>query len=42
MNERKKAALAAIDEKAALYTALSDAIWDSPELSLKEYKAAAL
>ena len=42
MNEQKKAALAAVEENAAVFTALSDRIWDEPELSLKEHKAAAL
>ena len=42
MNEIKKAALHAIDAHADIYTAISDAIWDEPELSLKEFKAAAL
>ena len=42
MNEQKQAALAAIDEQSAVFTALSDQIWDKPELSLKEHGAAAL
>lgn len=42
MKEQKRAALAAIDENSAVFTALSDQIWEHPELSLKEYKAAAL
>ena len=42
MNEMKKAALACIDENAALYEAVADRVWDNPELSLKEFKAAAL
>ncbi len=42
MNERKRAALAAIDEQSAVFTALSDEIWENPELSLKEHRAAAL
>ncbi len=42
MNEMKKAALALIDEDAALYEHIADRIWENPELSLKEYKAAAL
>ncbi|MBQ6465667.1 MAG: amidohydrolase [Oscillospiraceae bacterium] len=42
MDEQKRAALAAIDENGAVFTALSDRIWESPELSLKEHKAAAL
>jgi aminobenzoyl-glutamate utilization protein B len=42
MNEQKKSALALIDETADFYTGLSDRIWEEPELSLKEFKAAAL
>ena len=42
MNEMKKAALAAIEENAALYESIADQIWENPELSLKEYKAAVL
>ncbi len=42
MNENKQKALAFIDETAEIYESVSDRIWDSPELSLKEYKAAAL
>ncbi len=42
MNEKKKAALARIDKDAALYEKLADTIWENPELSLKEFKAAAL
>ena len=42
MNDEKRSALAHVDETAALYTALSDEIWENPELSLKEYKATAL
>ncbi|MBR0040490.1 MAG: amidohydrolase [Oscillospiraceae bacterium] len=42
MNKTKKAALAFVDETAGVYTALADQIWESPELSLKEYKASAL
>ena len=42
MNEIKKAALHTIDAHANTFTAISDAIWDEPELSLKEFKAAAL
>ena len=42
MNEIKKTALHTIDAHADIYTAISDAIWDEPELSLKEFKAAAL
>ena len=42
MNEQAKAALHTIDEKAAYFTAISDAVWDDPELALKEFHAAAL
>ena len=42
MNERKKSALETIDKDAALYEELADRIWENPELSLKEYKAASL
>lgn len=42
MNKQAKAALHTIDEKAAYFTAISDAVWDDPELSLKEFHAAAL
>ena len=42
MNEMKKAALAFVDEHAALFESISDEIWENPELSLTEYKAAAL
>ena len=42
MDLDKQAALAAIEEQSAVFTALSDAIWDAPELSLKEVRAAAL
>lgn len=42
MNEQAKAALHTIDEKAVYFTAISDAVWDDPELSLKEFHAAAL
>lgn len=42
MNEIKKAALHTINAHANTFTAISDAIWDEPELSLKEFKAAAL
>ena len=42
MNEIKKAALHTIDAHANTFTAISGAIWDEPELSLKEFKAAVL
>ncbi len=38
----KEKALHAIDEHAALFTGISDAIWGYAELSLKEYRCAAL
>ena len=42
MNDAKKAALAAIDEKKELVAAVADAIWDYAELSMQEVKSAAL
>ena len=42
MNELKRAVLAAVDENAALYEKIAEQIWENPELSLKEYKAAEL
>ena len=42
MNEQKKKALASVDENAALYEGIAEQIWETPELSLKEYRAAAL
>ena len=42
MEMKKQAALAAIDEKAGLFTGLSDQIWEYAELSLKEHQSAAL
>ena len=41
MSEKKQAALAAIDEQAAVFQAVADHIWEHPELSLKEHDAAA-
>lgn len=41
-NTNKAAALQAIDEKAPLICKVSDGVWDCAELSLKEYKSAAL
>ncbi len=38
----KQAAAAYIDARAAYYTAIADAIWEKPELSLKERESAAL
>lgn len=42
MNEMKKRALASVDAGAETYIKLSDAIWDKPELSLKEFEATRL
>lgn len=43
MNEElKKAAVESVDSMAGIYTSIADAVWDNPELSLKEFKAAAL
>ena len=42
MNEEKAYALAFIDETAAVYKKIADEIWENPELSLKEFKSAAL
>ncbi len=42
MNGKKAAALAAIDAKKDLITHVSDEIWQFAELSLQEYKSAAL
>ena len=42
MNEQKKKALASVDRNAALYESVAKKVWEAPELSLKEYKAAAL
>ena len=41
MNDAKKAALAAIDEKKELVAEVADAIWDYAELSMQEVKSAA-
>ena len=38
----KKAALASVEENAAMYQQLSDTIWEHPELSLKETASAAV
>lgn len=38
----KNAAIESVDSMADFYTKLSDTIWDNPELSLKEFKSAAL
>ena len=42
MSEQKKAALAAIDTIASRLCAISDSIWDKPELGFQEYHAAQL
>ena len=42
MNEAKKAALAAIDEKKDLIAHVPDEVWDYAELSMQEVKSAAL
>ena len=42
MNEKKASALAFIDETAVVYKKIADEIWENPELSLKEFKSAAL
>lgn len=42
MNEAKEKAIAYIAENAGIFTGVSDAIWEKPELSLKEYEAAKL
>ena len=42
MSELKINAIESIDSMAKLYTDISDKIWDQPELSLKEHKAAEL
>ena len=42
MEKIKEYALGKIDENASLFTEVSDKIWEYAELSLKEYKSAAL
>lgn len=42
MNEKKKAALEAVDKNADVFIDVANRIWDKPELSLKEHHAAAL
>ena len=39
-NELKKKAAASVDADAQFYKELADSIWENPELSLKEFKAA--
>ncbi len=40
MNSFQKNAIKYIDEHAGIFTGVSDAVWDNPELSLKEFKSA--
>ena len=40
--KEKQAAAAYVEKNAAYYEAVADQIWENPELSLKEFKAAAL
>lgn len=42
MNDAKKKALDYIMENAGIFTGVSDRIWETPELSLKEFQAAGL
>ena len=42
MREDKLKALSVIEEHAGLFRAMADEIWENPELSLKEYRAAEL
>lgn len=42
MNSNKKAAIESVDSMAEFYKEIADEIWENPELSLKEYKAAEL
>jgi aminobenzoyl-glutamate utilization protein B len=42
MNEAKRNAMAYITKNAGIFTGVSDAVWENPELSLKEFKAAKL
>ena len=42
MDELKRNALASVDAGAEFYKSIADAIWEQPELSLKEYASAAL
>ena len=42
MEKNKQAVLNLLEEKKSYFTAIADAIWEDPELSLKEYNAAAL
>ena len=42
MKTETKQALSRIDDRAGYYEAIANEIWENPELSLKEFKAAAL
>ncbi|MCF0137229.1 MAG: amidohydrolase, partial [Oscillospiraceae bacterium] len=42
MTDMKKAAIESVDSMAELCISIADEIWENPELSLKEYKAAEL
>ena len=42
INEAVENSIKSIDDKSEYFVSLSDEIWSSPELSLKEYKSAAL
>ena len=42
MNTEKKTALSRIDERASLFEEIANRIWENPELSLKEFRSAAL
>lgn len=42
MNDMKNTAIETVDSMAETFIKIADAIWDSPELSLKEHKAAKL
>jgi len=42
MNDIKKAAIESVDSMAEYYREIADSIWETPELSLKEFQAAAL
>ncbi len=42
MRDAKKAALAAVEQKKELLEQVSDSIWECAELSLQEYRSAAL
>lgn len=42
MNYLKKAAVESLDSSAEFYKNIADIIWENPELSLKEFKSAAL